>query len=47
MDTDAMHLWLDELHGELLSRNKVHFVLPHMKRRHPVTLQPLGAYSGF
>lgn len=28
MDTDAVHLWLDELHGELCSRDQVHFVLP-------------------
>lgn len=29
MDTDAVHLWLDELQGELCSRDQVHFVLPH------------------
>lgn len=46
MDTDAMHLRLNKLHGELLSRNKVHFVLPCMERRHTVTVS-LGAYSGF
>lgn len=28
MDTDAVHLWLDELHGELCSRDQVHFMLP-------------------
>lgn len=29
MDTDAVHLRLDELHGELSSGDQVHFVLPH------------------
>lgn len=29
MDTDAVHFWLDELHGELCSRDQVHFMLPH------------------
>lgn len=33
MDTDAMHLRLDELHGELRSGYEVHFVLPYRKER--------------
>lgn len=33
MDADTMHLWLDELHGELCSGYEVHFVLPHGKER--------------
>lgn len=35
MDTDAVHPWLDELHGEVCSRDQVHFVLP-TGERHPV-----------
>lgn len=44
MDTDAVHLWLDELHGELCSRDQVHLVLPQERRLvtcQPLPLQPL------
>lgn len=34
MDADAMHLWLDKLHGELSSGYEVHLVLQAVKRRH-------------
>lgn len=48
MDTDAMHLWLDELHGELCGRYEVHLVLP---RERGAQLRdrvlPLGACSNF
>lgn len=33
MDADAVHLWLDELHGELCGGYEVHFVLPHVRER--------------
>lgn len=33
MDTDAMHLWRDKLHGELSSRYEVYLVLQGMRRR--------------
>lgn len=47
MDADAVHLWLDELHGELCSRDQVHFVLPH-GRETPgyVTASAPGAPAG-
>jgi len=48
VDADAMHLWLDELHGELRSWYEVHLVLRHGKasERHPLQDSSFCAHQG-